>query len=158
LVSSPLKSFDADAVLFYPQDSLKNQLAAWGGRHSQYRVAQSFAKALPEVRKALRGMSVAVVDATDDPSQAMDAFSQVVRKLGPYSALVYTERLHEGLELFVRVHGVLLLWGPLSDVQWDELLERTFEASKHVRSAKLVAGRFTDTPVPATANLEFQRL
>jgi hypothetical protein len=158
LVTSTLTRSQPDVVVFYPRDSLAQHLAAWNGRHLQYRIEQSFAKDLPNVCKVLRGAPVVVIDVTDDPSQALGVFSQIVRRLGPYSVLVYTEQMHNGLELFVRGCGVLLLWGPLSDMQWDDLLQRTFASTNRTGSATLRAGKFSHAPLRTTAGLKFQRL
>ena len=36
---------------------------------------------------------------------------------------MYSERMHEGLEMFVRSRGALLLLGPLSEAEWDAFFE-----------------------------------
>ncbi|KKK48616.1 hypothetical protein LCGC14_3143320, partial [marine sediment metagenome] len=40
----------------------------------------SFERSLPEIRKLLRVSSTVLVDATEDPSQATDAFLQAVAR------------------------------------------------------------------------------
>ena len=60
-----------------------------------------------------------LVDASDDHAQAIELFSQSVARLGSRRVAVYTERMHEGLELFVRTQGAWLLLGPLSEQQWE---------------------------------------
>jgi hypothetical protein len=158
LVTSSLTCSRPDVVVFCPQGSLATQLAAWGGRHARYRIEQLFAKDMAGVCKGLRGAPVAVVDMTDNPGQTAEAFSQIVRRLGSSAVVAYTERLHDGLEFFVRGCGVVLLWGPLSDVQWDDLLQRMLASTARHRSFKALAGALPDWPLRTTADLEFERL
>jgi hypothetical protein len=157
LVISTLTRSQPDAVVFYPRDTLAQQLAAWNGRHVEHQIGQSFAPDWPGVRTALRGVSLAVIDASDESSPALGVFPQIVRRLGPYSVLVYTEQMRDGLELFVRGCGVLLLWGPLSDLQWDDLLQRTFASNDRSRCERQ-AGAFSYAPLPAMAGHEFRHL
>ena len=37
---------------------------------------------------------------------------------------MYSERIREGLEMFVRSRGALLLLGPLSEAEWDAFFDR----------------------------------
>lgn len=75
----------------------------------------------------LRGSSTALVDATDDPCRATDAFLQAVARLGSDAVAMYSEKTPDGLELFVRIHGPLFLFGPLFAQQWGEFFERFLE-------------------------------
>ena len=61
-----------------------------------------------------------LVDASDDHAQAIELFSQAVARFGSRQVAVYTESMHQGLELFVRTQGAWLLLGPLDDRQWEE--------------------------------------
>ncbi len=114
----------ADLLLLYPGESLMDQISLWTPRHPERQVATSFERSLPKIRTLLRNAGAAMVDATEDPSQATDAFLQAVARLGAGDVAMYTEVLHEGLELFARVRGSLFLLGPLFDEQWEEFLER----------------------------------
>jgi hypothetical protein len=110
-------------TVFYGGNSLMHQVSNWVGKHPTYDFELSFAESLPELRTVMRRASVAVVDATEDPARAMAVFREVTAELGADRVAVYTERMHEGLELFVRARGVLLLLGPMSDAPWEELFE-----------------------------------
>ena len=77
---------------------------------------------------------MALVDASDDHAQAIDLFSQAVARLGARHASVYTERMHEGLELFVRTQGAWLLLGPLTDEQWEDYFSMMLPATQDRRS------------------------
>ncbi len=117
----------ADVLLLYPGDSLRGQIRCWSQRHPRQRVETSFERSLPNIRELLRGTSTALVDATDDPSQATDAFLQAVARLGSDAVAMYSEETPDGLELFVRLHGPLFLLGPLLANQWAEFFERFLE-------------------------------
>ena len=128
----------ADVLLLYPGESLQDQIGLWSQRHPERRVNVSIARSLPEIRQLLRRAGAALVDATEDPAQAADAFLQAVTRLGADAVTMYTEVMHDGLELFARVRGSLFLAGPLFDQQWEELFEwllRTPEAAPVARSA-----------------------
>jgi hypothetical protein len=125
----------SDIVVFYPGDSLKEQVGAWVDRHPECSLEVSFARSLPGIRVALRNAAVALLDATEDPAQATDAFSQAVARLGAHSVAVYTETMHEWLELFVRIRGALLLFGPLDNTQWEELFERMLRSGRGLRES-----------------------
>ena len=108
-------------VVCYPTESLSSQVARWGREHDDCRIEPTFARNVWDIRRSYEGADIVVVDATEDHAQAIDAFSQSVARLGSGRTLVYTERMHDGLELFVRTQGSWLLLGPLDEVQWDEL-------------------------------------
>ncbi len=114
----------ADLLLLYPQDSLKDQVCVWAKRHPDRWVQTSFERSLPAIRQTLRCADSAIVDATADPALAIDAFLQAASQMGPEAVALYTEVAHEGLELFVRVRGSLVLFGPLFVEQWEEFLDR----------------------------------
>ena len=109
-----------EIAVVYPGDSLTRQVAAWARKHADCVIEPVFAKSLPEIRGAIQHVDLAVVDATADHAQSVDALSQAVARLGASATAVYTERMHEGLEPFVRFQGCQLLFGPLSDVQWED--------------------------------------
>lgn len=128
-----------EVVLLYPGDSLSQQAAAWGRNHADCAVRRSAVKSLPGIRSALHGADLALIDATDDYPQAIDAFSQARSQLGAEATTIYTERMHEGLEMFVRLHGSLLLLGPLGDAEWDGFFESNPRACGPKGPWKLVA-------------------
>ena len=111
----------------YPTESLSCQVAQWAGEHDDCTVEPVFARSVLEIRRSLQGADMVVIDATDDHAQAIDAFSQSIARLGPGRVTVYTERMHEGLELFVRKQGSWLLLGPLTHLEWEGLFSRTLE-------------------------------
>ena len=113
----------ADVAVFYPGRSLTEQLDAWSQTHGEHRIEWSWAKSLPGIRRALRRADVVLLDATDDPKQAAETFSEALSRLDAHSVAVYTEHMHEWLELFVRVRGALLLLGPMHSEQWDGFFE-----------------------------------
>ena len=114
----------SDVLLLYPGESLKDQIDIWALRHPDRQVVASFVRSLPEIRWLLRHAGASLVDATEDPAQATDAFLQSVARLGSRAVTMYSETMHDGLELFTRMQGSLFLAGPLFDEQWEELFER----------------------------------
>ena len=146
----------ADVLLLYPGDSLKDQIGLWALRRPGRQVDMSFERLLPEIRELLRHASAAMVDATEDPSQATDALLQAVARLGANAVAVYTETTHDGLELFVRMRGSLFLLGPLVDEQWDELFERLLD-TKETLSASWGPVAHRPLPLPPLDRVEKRR-
>ena len=107
-------------VVGYPTQSLSGQMALWARDHADCGIEPVFGRSALEIRRSLNGADMALVDATDDHAQAIELFAQAVARLGSRRVAVYTERMHEGLELFVRTQGAWLLLGPLNSKQWEE--------------------------------------
>jgi len=95
-------------------------MALWASKHGDCEIEPVFGRSALEIRRSLNGADRVLVDASEDHAQAIELFSQSVVTLGPRHVAVYTERIHEGLELFVRTQGAWLLLGPLSNWQWEE--------------------------------------
>jgi len=104
----------------YPTGSLFRQVALWAHKHKDCGIEPFFGRSALEIRRSLNGADMVLVDASDDHAQAIELFSQSVARLGSRRVAVYTERMHEGLELFVRTQGAWLLMGPLDGRQWEE--------------------------------------
>ena len=130
-----------DVLLLYPGESLKSQIEFWASRHPRRNVVVSFERALPEIRELLRCTSMALIDATADHAQAIDAFLQGLTQLGAGAVTVYTEVVHDGLELFVRRHGSLILLGPLFEGHWTKFFERLPERRAIVSAMRTREGR-----------------
>ena len=105
----------------YPTESLSCQVALWAHKRADCGVELVFGRSVLEIRRSLNGADVVLVDASDDHAQAIELFSQSIARLGSQRVAVYTERMHEGLELFVRTQGAWLLLGPLNGRQWEEV-------------------------------------
>src|ERR1039458_3313933 len=89
----------------YPTESLSRQVALWARSREDCGIEPVFGRSALEIRRSLRGADMVLVDASDDHAQAIELFSQSVAGLGPRRVAVYTEKMHEGLELFVRTQG-----------------------------------------------------
>jgi hypothetical protein len=122
-------------VLFYPGRLLTDQVHDWAQRHGGCRASVSFERSLPGIRSRVRRAALAVIDATEDPAQASDAFLQSVGVLRADSVAVYAEKSHDGLELLVRMLGAPLLLGPMRMDEWDEFLELKFPSLISLDSA-----------------------
>ena len=105
--------------------------------------AACVARVVPPIRAVLDRSDVVVIDASEDGPQAADTFCLAASCLGARATAVYTEQMHEGLELLVRVRGSQLLLGPLDDAQWEGFSSgpiRT-ESSSLVEDGSVGAGR-----------------
>lgn len=122
-----------DVLLLYPGDSLLSQVNAWAMWHPERRVELASERSLPEVRKLLCSAGTALIDATDDPSQAADAFLQAVARLGADAVAVYTETTHEDLESLVREHRSQFFLGPFGSWQWAEVFGRLLKKKDVLR-------------------------
>lgn len=124
-----------DVVLFYAGKSLLEQAGNWvyGQPNLFLRLVSSCSR--PVVNKALSEASAVIVDVTEHPDDAMDVFQYAVGRAESRQLAVYTERSHEGLEIFVRSRGVLLLLGPLNPTEWEAFFE-----SLQPSEARSVAG------------------
>lgn len=111
-------------LVFYPTQSLAREIAAWSVGRGDCRVELVGARGVNEVRDAIRRADAVLVDATGDHGQAVDALVMALRAVGAAKTAVYTERMHEGLEPFVRRQGVLLLLGPLHGAEWQGFFAR----------------------------------
>jgi hypothetical protein len=113
-------------VLFYPGSLLANQIHEWAELHGGCRARVSFERSLPGIRRWARRAALAIIDASEDPAQGTDAFLQSVSMLTSDAVAVYTEKMHDGLELLVRSFGAPLLLGPMNMEEWEEFLEFKF--------------------------------
>ena len=114
----------------YPTESLSRQVAFWARRHADCGIEPVFGRSALEIRRSLSGADRVLVDASDDHAQAIELFSQSVTRFGSRHVAVYTERMHEGLELFVRTQGAWLLLGPLNNWQWEEFFSSMLPPAK----------------------------
>jgi len=145
-----------DVVIFYPGESLTEQIQSWMESHPDYSVDLSSARSETGIRKALRGADVALLDATADPRQAMETFTQAVVKLGEHSVAVYTEVMHAWLELSVRTRGVLLLLGPMTGAQWEGFFERMLPSGRRLAAGRCVVQRPRKRALPGESGLREQ--
>ena len=116
------KTEERDVVLLYPTDSLREQVADWAARSPGMCVRVVSPATPSDIRRELSGQSVVLVDATEHPAEAQEALEHVIEDHGTNSVALYTERMHEGLELFARLRGVLFLLGPTPQDEWGEVL------------------------------------
>jgi len=86
-----------------------------------------------------------IIDATANPQDALETLEYAVSLIGPGKPTVYTEVMHEGLELSVRRAGVLLLFGPMSQAEWRGF----FEPRLRHRLARSHQPQLSQNPRPA---------
>lgn len=123
-----------DVVLFYAEESLLGQIGEWIREHRELSLRLVLSRLATSISAALDGAAVVIIDATREPWKAMDVLQYALLRVERDRLAVYTERTHEGLEVFVRVRGVSLLLGPMSQVEWEgffRLLEPSNTVHKH---------------------------
>jgi hypothetical protein len=116
-------------AICYPTESLSRQVALWARKHEECDIESLFDRAILKIRRSLDEADLVLVDASDDHEQAIELFCQSLAGLGARRVAVYTERMHEGLELFVRTQGAWLLLGPLDERQWEEFFSTMLPAA-----------------------------
>jgi hypothetical protein len=131
----------ADVLLLYPGQSLRDQMELWCGRHPDRRVQVSCERSLPEIRQLLHRAESTIIDATEDPCQATDAFLQAVARLGAGAVTIYTASGCDDLEVFVRMRGSLFLLGPLFDEQWEDVIAGLLRARRGPKVAPALPTR-----------------
>jgi hypothetical protein len=131
-------------LVFYPSPSLRGQLQNWSDERSGRRLQLSFERSLAGIRRQIQGADFVLVDATEDSARASDAFLQIHKILGPDSMTVYTDVVHEGLEVLVRRLGVTLLLGPMTNSEWDDLFAHKFPQTIPLS----LPNDSADTPLP----------
>lgn len=115
-------------VLFYPTESLIEQIGELAARHRSTTVTVSAAVRPRSIRDAADTAVATIIDATEDSARAAKVLSVVLRGVPARRAVVYTETRHPGLELFVRVRGSFLFTGPLTQQQWEDYLKYAAQA------------------------------
>jgi hypothetical protein len=123
----------ADVLLLYPKESLIDQIDLWSQRHPERCVKTSIERSLPRIRSLLHCVDMVTIDATYNPSQATDALLQAMMCLGASKVAMYTEVMHDGLELFIRTHGSLFFLGPLFAEQWEGVFKHRLRAEARLQ-------------------------
>ncbi|MGC9455549.1 MAG: hypothetical protein ACP5HU_11900 [Phycisphaerae bacterium] len=118
----PPDSDNTQIVLFYPTQSLIEQISELVASWSGLSVVVSAAARPQSIRQAAAAAVATIIDATEDPARGARVLSAALPAVGPRRLAVYTEVLHPGLELFVRVRGPFLLVGPMKPRQWSDYL------------------------------------
>jgi hypothetical protein len=126
-------------VAFYPCRSLIGQLKSWSEQRGGLQLQLSWERSLDGIRCEMQRADFVVVDATEDPAQASDAYFQIFKTLGSESMTVYTEIVHEGLEMLVRRLGVSLLLGPMDVGEWDDFFVHKFPRTIRLPAAQEVS-------------------
>ena len=112
-----------DVVLFSPTESLLLQLTRCAGKHDRFALRLITSGIPGRINSALDSAVFSFVDATDHPAQSKAILAYAVERIGPSGVAVYTEVMHEGLEVYTRKLGAALLLGPVSPREWDALFD-----------------------------------
>ena len=108
-----------EIVLFYAGDSLLEQVSEWICDSMMLPLNLVSSCSAFSVEESMNTAECAIIDATMNPGKAMDILQIAMPLAGRDRLVVYTERTHDGLELFVRMRGVPLLLGPMSEAEWE---------------------------------------
>jgi hypothetical protein len=122
----------ADVAIFYPNDRLLSDLSGWFGRNPRFDMEVVLSRQTTVIRSIAAQAAFLIINATEYLEPAITALGVGLECMPRERILFYTERMHEGLELFVRCRGVLLLLGPASQIEWEaalRLLKRTMNVA-----------------------------
>ena len=118
---TPIRDANSSMLLLYPSVSLMRQIAAI----VQPAIRCDLLAASPVLPSRLSRLPeetfACLIDATDRPEKAMKMLEWILGLTRPPLLGVYTEVVHPGLEVFVRLRGSLLYLGPMTDAQWLDL-------------------------------------
>jgi len=114
---------NGEVVLFFAEESLLFQVASWVRNEGRFSMRLVSSRDPVVIARALDDAIVAILDATRQPGEAMAVLERALPRIGPRRIAVYSEQLHNGLEIFVRVRGVALLAGPMSPPEWEAFFE-----------------------------------
>lgn len=109
-------------VLMYPTQSLLDQVTDLVSSSPAFSVDPTYPLGDEAIRHAAMEGDIVVVDATQYTSATRHALELILQQMEPEQVAVYTERTDVGLEVFVRVRGVLFLLGPMSREEWEGFL------------------------------------
>ena len=145
-------------AVFYPNNSLMHQVSEFAGEDANCKFRFVFPVSVGQIREALGPQTVSIVDATEDPARAATVLIHTLAEAEPGSAAVYTETMHNGLELFVRSRGALLLLGPLDNSSWKGLIETMTRGMGQVSGPKFPTWREIeqDADLAATGLLKYR--
>jgi hypothetical protein len=118
----------SDIVLLHPTRSLLLQLHEWQKSRGGFALRLVSSGSLHVIREAVDHAVAAVIDATDHPDEAMEILQDSLEQAEPGKLVVYTEVLHDGLEMFVRTRGAPFWLGPMRQAEWAQALRATWPA------------------------------
>lgn len=120
-----VSSFDCfiDLALFQATESLVLQLMRSCGPHRTpvLRVVRS--RHPDVVGNAFDASAFSIIDATADPREALAILDEGISRGSRSRIGVYTEIMHEGLEIPVRSLGVAFWLGPCSESYWGSIFD-----------------------------------
>ena len=111
-----------DVAIFYPDDRLLLDLAQWFHRNPRFHMEVVLSRQTSVMRSIAVQATFLIINATQCLDPAITALGVALECVPCERILLYTERMHEGLELFVRCRGVLMLLGPASQIEWEAAL------------------------------------
>jgi len=137
-------------ALLYPGDSLLQQASDYRGEHPACEFEPSRAESPAELAAVFRRTAVSVIDATTDPDRAVAALDATAGASDRHTTAVYTEEIHEGLELAVRSRGALLLAGPLDQLDWEGWFAAAWQSVGREFRFGFLARQRTETDAAST--------
>jgi len=122
-----------DVTLFLATESLVLQAAKWSERHPSFALRIVSSQLPGAVLRGLEDAAFSVIDATDRPQQALGLMQRGLERVGRQAIAIYTEIMHEGLEVLVRCAGVPLWLGPMAQSEWEASFEAMARAEVNAR-------------------------
>ena len=118
-INNPMR----DVVLYRAGRQLLLDVADWAGRHGRFPLRLVSSSRPVDIRESLSLSAFAVIDATTSPAEALRVLQTIVEMGAGERVALYTESMHPGLELAVRLAGVPVLLGPLGPNEWEGVFE-----------------------------------
>jgi long-subunit acyl-CoA synthetase (AMP-forming) len=112
-----------DIVLLSPGESLFRQLAQWAEQHEGFALRVVPDRFPQSVYPALGAAALAIIDANAGPRRAAAALEGCLAHAEPERVAVDTEAAQEELERLVRSRGVAFWLGPMSQQEWEAVLD-----------------------------------
>ncbi len=107
-----------EIVLFHAGESLMGQLMDCKYLQERFVLIAAFSVSKATVETAIDHNACVVIDATNCPGPAAEVLENIAARNKHQAVTVYTETMHEGLELFTRLRGAWLILGPMNDQEW----------------------------------------
>jgi len=111
---------DNQILLLHPTASLVIQAGDWVRHHDRYSLRMASPRELPGVEAALAPETAAVViDAGNDPQQALRIAALAVERLGRARVFFYSETACPQIDQQAQALGAVVLTGPMSPLEWE---------------------------------------
>ncbi len=111
-----------DVLLCSAGEELLLQVAQWARNHQRVPIRLICSGDPVDLAPAAARSSFAIVDAGENPEEALEMLPVLQEPLGSARIIVYSHRANRDLEMQVRRAGFFYVVGPLDLADWEEIL------------------------------------